>query len=100
MRLWSKYRNHTVSEKFYYHFYLNTSFATLLGIVYLRNKCYFKFSNIMYRKYWLSYCSLVSFFFISTMCLIFSKDDTKELLRRYKFIVNRFYNPDDKYLKE
>lgn len=99
-RLWSKYRNHTLSEKFKFHFYLNATFSALLGLVYWRNKCYFKFSRVMYMKYRFSYIILISFFFVSTMCLILSKNDAKEQLRRYKFIYSRYFKGEWQYIKE
>ncbi len=99
-RLWSKYKNHTLSEKIWFLFFVNVPFVSLLSLVYWRNKCYFKFSRVIYRKYCLTYLALVCFYAVSSICLIFTKDDAKEQLRRYIFSYRRLYTREWEYLKK
>lgn len=51
-------------------------------------------------KYWLTYLALICFYAVSCTCLIFTKDDAKEQLKRYIFSYKRLITREWEYIKK
>ena len=97
--VYRNYKNHTLNTKMYYFTLLNAGIISSISAVYWRNKCFFKFSPVLYQKYCFSYCILISFFFFNSMFLFFTKPDAKEFWKRLKFTWKRLYTREWEYEK-
>ena len=101
IKTYSNYMNHSYNTKVYYFFFTNICISSTLYFIYLRNNCYFKFSESFNRRYWISFYCISSFFFFSSIVTIFSKSDGKEFLNRFKFLyIDRLIFRENNFIKE
>lgn len=97
---YSNYKNHKLNTKIYYFFLTNATINIFLGIIYMRNRCYFKFSPMMYRKYLISYGVTSGLILLNTIFIMFSKAHRIEYFKRYNFVFKRNFTGEWRYLEE
>lgn len=96
---YSNYKNHNLHTKIFYFLLTNITINMFLATIYIRNRCYFKFSPLMYKKYLISYGVISGFFFLNSMFIMFSKADRIEYFKRSNFAFKRIYTGEWRYLE-